>query len=172
MKKQITKYGLAVGIFLAAELIVTFSLIDKAKHDMSGGLILGFSMQVLAFLTGMWLALKSYRKEVEIVKPLPAIGLCAAIAVVGSIFYVLGWAFTYKFIFPDFKEWMMNMYQSQVDAGKATQAEYTEMVSSMKNYDSPVVFTLYTLMEVLPTGLLLSVIIAPIFAFRSRKKGR
>lgn len=171
MNKLIYKFGLISGAVLFVELVITFTLMDKHSTEMGmGGAIFGYSTMIVAFLVSMLFALKAYGKQVDAIKPLKAMLLCLGIAVMASIIYVLTWAFIYKFIFPNFKEWWMACVDSQEKAGKVTLEDkkmYTEM---MANYDKPLYFTFYTLMEVLPVGILMSVLTSLIYWLAVRNK--
>ncbi len=153
-----------------AYLAIVFSTFDKKNFDMSGGMLLGFSMMAIAFAIGMILAMFQYKKEHGVIKLNQAYLLCLGIVVIACILYVIVWALVYHFIFPDFKDWYGSCMDAQFKAGKVSKADFDMSAEMMKNYDNPLYFTLYTFMESLPFGLLIAVVLAPIFWFLNRKK--
>lgn len=170
MKNIILRFGALSGVLLAAWLMINFAVMDKANHSLSGGMVLGFAIMFIALGIGMILGLMALRKQNGTLKIGNAILLCCGVALVGSIFYVAGWAVTYKFIFPGFKEWYEGCLATQQKSGEITSAQFKEYSGMMANYDNPLYFVAYTLMEILPFGIGISLIIAPIYWLLTRKK--
>lgn len=172
MKKHIFRFGLLAGVLFILWMVIAFSTIDKTKAETGNGELIGYSVMFLSFGICMILALMMYRRENPEFSMGKGILLCLGISGVASVLYVAGWALTYNFIFPDFKEWWTLCLDKQFEKGMLNAKQLAQYKGMMVNYDNPVYFTLYTLVEVLPLGILLSLIIAPVFQLISRRKLR
>lgn len=170
MKKILLKYGVTSGLMLAVWLFIAFSNVDKGSENMAMGEIVGFSVMFLAFGVTMALALLALKKESGTVKISKGILLCLGIAGIASLFYLISWAVIYNYIFTDFKDWYLASLEQQQKAGKISADSLKQTTDMMSNYDNPLVFTAYTLMEIFPVGAILSLIIAPAFSLVTRKK--
>lgn len=170
MKKQILRFGLLTGALLGLWMVIVFSAIDPTKPELGHGEILGYSVMFLAFGVSMVLALMMYRKDVPDFSMGKGILLCLGISGVASVLYVIGWALTYNFIFPEFKDWWLMCLDKQHEKGMINASQLSEYKGMMTNYDNPLYFTMFTLMEVLPLGILLSLIIAPVFQLIYRRR--
>jgi hypothetical protein len=95
------------------------------------------------------------------------------ITLIASTFYVITWAIVYNFFLPDF----MDVYTQQTLRGMAataTPAEIQETTAEMAKYKemykNPLFFALLTYMEILPVGLIVSLITALILKRKNRKE--
>lgn len=173
MTKQIIRFGLLSGLIFVAWLVIVFGNLDTSKAESTAtGAVIGYSVMVLAFTVSMVLALMAYRRDNPGSGLWKGLWLCLGITGIASVIYVIGWALTYKFLVPDFKEWWLMCLDKQHAEGMINAGQLKEYKEMMVNYDNPVNFTLYTFVEVLPLGVLLSLIIAPVFHYlRKRKEG-
>jgi hypothetical protein len=171
MKKIVWVCGLISGVlvsgFMAASMIIT-----KCNHDYEGSMVVGFASMILAFSL-IFVAIKNYRDKaaggtISFGKGLK-IGLL--VSLIASTMYVITWMFVLYNFMPDF----MDTYaESQIkharDAGttgEALQQLEQQMQDYREVYKNPVMVFLFTYMEILPVGILISIIAALIL---KRKK--
>jgi hypothetical protein len=116
------------------------------------------------------LSLISFKKD----NPNAGIGksilLCLGIAGIAAAIYVITWALVYRFIFPEFKEWWLMCLDKQAAKGEIKPDDLAMAKDMMKNYDKPLYFIMYTLMEILPVGVGMSIIVPPVFHLITKKK--
>lgn len=171
MKNNILKYGSIAGLVLAVFMFTSFFLKrNSCAEDMGTGIVLGYAAMLLSMGICMFLALNGFYKN----NTLPSMGktmlLCLGIGGMASLIYVIGWAFTYKFVVPDFATKYLGSLEQMVQKGKMTKAELDEAVSMMKDYDKPVYFVLYTLMEIAPVAIFLGLLLPLTTRFYFKKK--
>lgn len=166
MKKTVLIYGLIAGT-----LISTFMAISmlRASSDIScladsSSMIVGFLAMFIAFAF-IFVAVKQYRDKQNggTISFGKAFRIGLFIALIASTMYVITWGALYNYAFPDFMEhyteFMMKDAKAslsgiELDKKVAELNEYKEM------YKSPIGFTLMTYVEILPVGLLVSLIAA------------
>lgn len=163
MKQIILKYGLYSGIAIALFMIVSSVLFIKNPEMGTASLIVGFAGTFCVFLL-IFLAIKKYKNTTEnanntFIKRL-LVGL--GVACIASAVYTIVWAIEYNFFFPDFLDkWLaVELKNTKPEDIVAKTAEINAM---RKDYKNPLYFTIYTLMEVLPIGILYSLVGALIF---------
>ncbi len=142
--KQMVRYGAPLIIVGFAGMLVAFSFIFvgiKQQKDANNGEI-SFRK---AFTTGFWIAL------------------------IASIMYVIAWLFIYYTIFPNFIEQFSEMPIK--NAKPENVAKVTEEMNQYKEwYKSPIMIILSTLMEILPFGIIISLIGALVYSVILKKK--
>ena len=95
------------------------------------------------------------------------------ISFIASTIYVLTWGVEYHFFLPDFMDKYSAMEIKQLQESGLSGAAYDEAVKSIEsacyNYkNNPFFFAMYTYMEILPVGILISLISALILRRKVR----
>lgn len=163
MKKIILTYGIIAGIMVSALMLLGI-LINK-EHDLTIGMIYGYTTMIMAF-SMIYVAIRQFRNQllggkISFGKAL-LIGL--GITLIASTFYVLTWEIEYKYVFPDFmqgyaKVSLESMKTSGASAAAIQQAT-AEMNEMVKSYNNPLYRIPMTYAEILPVGVLISLICA------------
>jgi hypothetical protein len=163
MKKIILVSGLIAGLILALVMFISFNLMDD--HFDASGMIIGYSSMILAFSL-IFVAVKNWRDKHNngIISFGTAFKIGLLITLIASSMYVLAWMIEYHFFIPDFMDkYADHSLQQAKDAG-ASAAELarqtTEMEGFKEMYKNPVMVVLLTYTEVLPVGLVVSLICA------------
>ncbi len=171
MRKFVLVYGSISGAIVALMLIISFVFIignstDPADHDMTGGMIIGFTGQFLA-LSFIFIATHSYKKNVlgGRIKFWPAFKIGLLISLVASTIYVITWVILYK---TGSSAVMEVMAQQELAAAKPEDVPSIE--ARWAFYRTYPGLILWTYVEILPTGILFSLISALIFWLTGRKK--
>lgn len=163
-------FGVIAGVLLSAFLFLGMTLIDHGSIDFDKGMILGYTTMLVA-LTTVFFGVKSYRDKhlngsIAFGKAL-LLGLM--ISGVASVMYAATWE-VYCRTNPGGYTKHMDEYQKfeldKLAAGGATpeevQAKTEEMAGFMKMYENPFVRFGFTLVEVLPVGIVVSLASAAI----------
>lgn len=172
MKKNILVCGLIGGLVLAIVMVTSISLCYK-KDDFEGNMVLGYASMVLAFSL-IFVGVKNYRDKYNygVVSFGKAFKIGLFISLIASTMYVLAWLVDYYFFIPDFMDKYTAHILKQCKAdgldAAAIQAKTSEMADFKEMYKNPLVVVLFTYFEVLPVGLIISLIAALIL----KKKGK
>lgn len=166
MKRLVLIYGAIAGVIVSAWMVG--SIAAGAEHmDSNWGMILGFTAMIIGF-SFIFVAIKKYREHygnggITFGKAFK-IGLL--IALIGSTIYVAAWMVDYYFFIPDFMEKYAAQYLENMKADGATAAEISKAAADMEwyreMYKNPVFVALLTYTEILPLGLVISLIAAAI----------
>lgn len=159
MKKNVFIFGLVLGTLLCVNLFYMVHLCYK-EASLKGNDVLGYSIMVVVFsLT--YFGIRNYRDkelngEISFGR---AFKTGALIAFAGSTIYVVVWLFYYYLFVPDFME--RYAYHMLRDVPPADLAEKTKEIDDFKEmYKNPLFVVLFTYVEVLPVGLLVSFVSA------------
>ncbi|RYE54585.1 MAG: DUF4199 domain-containing protein [Sphingobacteriales bacterium] len=166
MKRKILLFGSIAGVISAAWQIVTIGIFGD-QIDLNYGMWLGYASMLLSF-SFIFVAIKSYRDE-QSNRQLSfgkAFRIGLFISLIASTFYVVTWLVQYYFFIPDFAEKYTAHMLEQLKADGATQtvidAKAAEMANFNVMYKNPLFNAMITYMEILPVGLVISVIAAAI----------
>ncbi len=159
MKKNILIFGLISGLILSGY-IISFTLFEGV-----GNAVVGYSSMIIAF-SFIFVAIKNFRDKYNegVVTFGKAFLLGLGITLVGSTVYVLAWVIDYYIFIPDFMDkYAVHLIKEARDSG-LTGAALDKKIAEVKHigdlYKSPVMVVLFTYLEVVPVGLLISVFTA------------
>jgi uncharacterized membrane protein (UPF0136 family) len=171
MKKTVLTFGLISGAIIAVLMLATVPLMHKM--GMSGGMIIGYTTMVLAFLL-VFFGIRSYRENIGNgrISFGRALGVGLLIMLIGCACYVITWEFIYFNFMPDFAEKYATFVMEDMRAKGASAAEMAQRMAEMKRFQalySNIFFNVaMTMLEPLPVGLIMTFISALILR-RSRK---
>jgi drug/metabolite transporter (DMT)-like permease len=170
MKKTVITYGLISGIIASIWMLGTVA-IGMENMDNDWGMILGFTTMIIAFAF-IFVAVRKYRENYGhgAITFGQALKIGLLIALIGSTMYVVSWLIDYYLFVPDFMDTFTAHTMEKLKASGASQAEITATAAQMANYKemykNPLFVTLFTYMEILPVGILFSLLAA----FTMKKK--
>ncbi len=171
MKKVVLTFGLLSGAIIVVLMFATMPLQNNAQLRNSGHLI-GYTTMLIAF-SMIFFAIKSYRDqhqngEITFVKGLQ-IGLL--ITVIASLSYAIGWEFYMKLFAPDFMEKFTSHLIEKAKESGISGAELNALEIKYEGYremyKNPVIRFGMTLMEIVPVGIIMSLI--PAALLRKKK---
>jgi amino acid transporter len=164
MRKNVIVFGLIAGAIVSTMMIIgVAACYNSMNFDL--GMWLGYSSMIIAF-SFVFVGIKNYRDKHNqgtiSFKKAFIIGLW--ITLIASSIYVVVWMIDYYFFIPDFMD-KYNTYmiehskstgvaQADLDKQMAEMAKYKEM------YKNPIFVILFTYMEILPVGLIITLISA------------
>ncbi|MBS1524757.1 MAG: DUF4199 domain-containing protein [Bacteroidetes bacterium] len=168
MKKTII-YGLIAGLFVT--LVMDIGMANIYDTDKQGSMLFGYTTMLVAFSL-IFVSIKSYRdRNGGFISFGRAFQIGLWISLIASTMYVMGWMIEYYVFFPDFYDKSEIHSLAKMKAAGATPAlvqakeQYYDQVKQMVK--NPVVHVLMTYVEILPVGLLVSVVAALILKRRA-----
>ena len=172
MKKIILIYGTIAGLIVIGMLLITFS---SSMVDFENGEILGYSSMIIAFST-IFFAIKNYRdKHLN-----GSIGFGKAfkigfgISMVATILYTASWMIMSETIAQDFMNQYYQYSLEQLKASDLSEAEINAKIQDMDDfkelYKNPIVKIGMTFLEILPVGILISLVSALILKTKTIKQ--
>jgi hypothetical protein len=175
MKRNVWVFGLIAGAIVSGFMAFgTVSCMDKA--DFSGSMLIGYASMILAF-SFVFVGIKNYRDKYNngLITFKKAFITGLYISLIASTMYVINWLIVYYFFMPDFMDkYAMHMI-NEAKATGATQAEIdrkaAEMAKYSEMYKNPLFVVLLTYMEILPVGLLITVLCSLVLK-KTKKSGK
>jgi hypothetical protein len=172
MNRIVLKFGLASGAILGLMLAITFPLYRRGILGFDQGELVGYSSMVLAFLL-VFFGVRSYREEVGggTISFGKAFQVGILITLITCAVYVVTWQVVYWGFFPDF----VDQYQAHLlakmrakgETAAAIAAAQAEMAKFAELYENPIVNVGITLLEILPLGLIVTLVSAAVLRRRS-----
>lgn len=167
MKKIILTYGLISGIIVSGIMLVSMNYLSHCKGNMdyNTSMVVGYASMLLAFSLVL-VGVKQYRDKSNagVISFGMAFRIGIFIVLIASTLYVLAWLVNYYFFMPDFIErysaHMLEDMKAEGASASEIQKEAQEMASFAKMYRNPFFNALITYLEILPMGLIVTLISA------------
>ena len=172
MKKIVLKFGVLSGLTVAVPMVVMLAL-GRLEE---GGLIYGYSMMVLAFLF-VFFGIRSYRETVGdgAVTFGKAFQVGLLITLITCAFYVVTWEIYFFGFDQNFAATYAAATIEKLRASGATAAaiaaEQKKMDDFQRLYANPLYNVGMTLMEILPVGLIMTLVSAGILRRKTPREG-
>ena len=178
MKKIVIICGSIAGLIVTSMMLASIAgCFSGSDFEGSvGSMLLGYSSMVVAFSL-IFVGVKNYRdkhndRTISFGKALK-IGLL--ITLVASTIYVIVWQIDYYFFIPDFYEKYSAHIIREMKTHGATQAQIQQqMVVNKTNgemYRNPLFNAMFTYIEILPVGIIMSFLAALILKRKSNADG-
>ena len=176
MKKNIIIYGLIAGIVVSILMLFSINYISHVdgKVDYDTSLLIGYASMLIAFSL-VFVGIRNYRDKYNggVISFGKAFKIGIMIVLIASTIYVVAWLIDYFFFIPDFMEkYSANMIDklkasgaSQVEIDKQTK----EMASFARMYKNPFFNAMMTYVEILPVGLIVTLISSLILKRKTAK---
>lgn len=159
MKRNVLIFGLIVGLFLCANMILMVNMMYTNPNHKSNDVV-GYAVMVLIFSLILF-GVRNYRNKYlnGFISFGKAFKTGALVALVASTMYVVIWLFYYYLFVPDFIEVYSSCVLKQCTAADFP-AKTAELQSLKDMYKNPVFVVLITYSEILPIGLVVALISA------------
>lgn len=166
MKKIVLQNGLIGGLIVASTMLISVYKC-YSEQNFEPSFVIGFGGMFLAFLF-VFIGTKQYRDYTESSITFGKMFKVAfLITLIIATVYVTTWMIVYKNFFPDFMDRFAEMSIKKLqDSGADVQtitAKTAEMDQMKEWYKNPLSVILLTYMEILPLGLVMSLISGLIF---------
>lgn len=164
MKKIVIVFGIIAGLIVATLMTINVNR-SYNSQNFESSMYLGYASMLLAF-SFIFVGVKSYRDKHNngIISFGKAFKIGVLICLIASTFYVVAWLIDYYLFIPDF----MEKYAAHVLAeakrnGESPQEialQAKDMAGYKQMYKNPLFIILLTYIEILPLGLVVSLISA------------
>ena len=162
MKKIVIVNGIIAGLIVAAMFLITMGLYHN-QGNFEGGMWIGYASMLLAFSL-IFVAIIRFRDKYNngVISFGKAFRIGLYITLIASTIYVVAWLIDFYVFIPDFADKYAAHMLEKLKSNGASAAEITSTTQQMDSfkemYKNPVLVVLFTYIEILPVGLLLSLI--------------
>jgi len=165
MKKNVIIYGLIAGIVVSISMLVSINYIShvEGKVDYNTSLLIGYASMLIAFSL-VYVGIRNYRDKYNggVISFGKAFKIGSMIVLIASTIYVVAWLIDYFFFIPDFMEKFSAQELDKLKASGASQIEIDkqtkEMADFARMYKNPLFNAMMTYAEILPVGLIVTLI--------------
>ena len=165
MKKNIIIYGVIAGVVISALML---SMVNYLSHcegsvDYNTSMLIGYASMIVA-LSLVFVGIRNYRDKFNggVISFGKAFKIGILIVLIASTIYVLAWLIDYFFFIPDFAEKYAANSLDKLKASGASQVEIDkqtkEMADFVRMYKNPFINAMLTYAEILPVGLIVTLI--------------
>ena len=172
MKKIVIVFGLIAGIIVSAMMLLSIAKCYNSS-DFEGSMLIGYASMLLAF-SFIFVGIKSFRDKHNegIISFGKAFRIGLLISLIASTLYVIVWLVDYYLFVPDFMDKYAAHMLAEAKRNGASAAELavqnSEMADYKEMYKNPFYVVLLTYSEILPVGLVVSLICALILKRSSK----
>lgn len=152
--------GVVVSTFMVSSMAVCYQ-----KESFEGNMLLGYAAMLLSF-SMVFVGIKNYRDKYNSgsVSFGKAFKIGLYITLVASTVYVMVWLVDYYLFIPDFMDkytaHLLKQFQAEGPTAAELEAKVTELAGYKEMYQNPVMVILWTYAEILPVGLIVTLISA------------
>lgn len=165
MKKNIIVYGLIAGIIVSVFMLSSVNYLSHCKGnvDYDTSMLIGYASMLLAFPL-VFVGIRNYRDKFNegVISFGQAFKIGIMIVLIASTIYVVAWLIDYFYFIPDFIEKYSAHMLDKMKASGASQLEIDKQTEEMTNfakmYKNPFFNAMMTYLEILPVGLIVTLI--------------
>ncbi len=167
MKKNILIYGLISGLVVSLLMLLSINYLSHCEGnvDFDTSMLIGYASMLIAFSL-VFVGVRNYRDKYNqgIISFGKAFKIGILITLISSTVYVIAWLIAYFGFMPDFIEKYSVHMIEQLKASGASQVAIDQQTKEMADfavmYKNPFFNALMTYMEILPVGLIVTLISA------------
>ena len=159
MKKNIIIYGLIAGVVVSVLMLISVSVLT----DYDTGLLVGYASMLIAFSL-VFVGIRNYRDKYNdgVISFGRAFKIGIMIVLIASTIYAIAWLIDYFYFMPDYLDKFSVKMIAKMKLEGASQIkidkETKEMADFAKMYKNPLFNMMMTYMEILPVGLVVTLI--------------
>jgi len=176
MQKNIIIYGLIAGAVVSVLMLCSVNYLSHCKGnvDYNTSMLIGYASMLIAFSL-VYVGIRNYRDKYNggIISFGKAFKIGIMIVLIASTIYVIAWLIDYFFFIPDFLDKYSAQTLDQLKASGASQIEIDkqtkEMASLAAMYKNPFFNAMMTYAEILPAGLIVTLISSLILKRKTAK---
>lgn len=176
MKKNILIHGLISGIIVSVFMLASINYFSHCQGDvdLETSMLIGYASMLIAFSL-VFVGIRSYRENYNggVITFGKAFKIGSMIVLISSTIYVIAWLIDYFFFMPDFMGEYSAMMLEELRASGASQAEIAAQTKEMADfgemYNNPLFNAMMTYMEILPVGLIVTLISSLILRRKTAK---
>jgi len=176
MKKNIIIYGLIAGIVVSILMLSTTNYISHCEGnvDYDTSMLIGYASMLISFSL-VFVGIRNYRDKYNegVISFGKAFKIGIMIVLIASTIYVGAWLIDSFFFIPDFAEKYSAQTLDKLKASGASQLEIDketkEMANFVRMYKNPFFNAAMTYVEILPVGLIVTLISSLILKRKAAK---
>jgi hypothetical protein len=165
MKKNIIIYGLIAGALVSVFMLASMNYLSHCEGnvDYSTSMLIGYASMLIAFSL-VFVGIRNYRDKYNggVISFGKAFKTGILITLIASTIYVGAWLIDYFFFIPDFLDKYSANMLGELKAKGASQVEIDkqtkEMADFARMYKNPFFNAMMTYVEILPVGLIVTLI--------------
>ena len=165
MQKNILVYGLISGVIVSSVMLISMNYYSHCEGnvDLTTSMLIGYASMLIAFSL-VFVGIRNYRDKFNngIISFGKAFKIGISIVLIASTLYVISWLICYFFFMPDFMDKYGDMEIENMKTAGASIAEINEKKKDMadfsKMYKNPFFNAMITYAEILPVGLIVTLI--------------
>jgi Protein of unknown function (DUF4199) len=165
MKKNIIIYGLIAGVVVSILMLCSVNYLSycEGNVDYSTSMLIGYASMLIAFSL-VFVGIRNYRNKYNggVISFGKAFKIGIIMVLIASTVYVVAWLIDYNFFIPDFMEKYSAHELANLKATGASQVEIDkqtkETASMIKMLKNPFFNAMMTYVEILPVGLIVTLI--------------
>jgi hypothetical protein len=165
MKKIVLTFGLIAGLIVTALMLASMPLMGDGTISFENGELLGYTSMIIA-LSLIYFGVRSFRDNHNggVLSFGKGFQVGILIAAIAAVIYASGWEVYVNTSSGDFMEQYTEQYLQQMEKEGATTTELDEMKVEMDSmaemYKNPLIRFGMTLMEIVPVGLIITLLSA------------
>lgn len=179
MIKNIIKYGLIAGIVVSVLMLTSVNYYSHCEGnvDFETSMLIGYASMLLAFSL-VFVGIRNYRDKYNegIISFGKAFKIGIMIVLIASTIYVAAWLIDYFFFIPDFMEKYSAHMLEELKSSGASQIEIDKQTKEMADFavmfKNPFFNAMMAYMEILPVGLIVTLISSLILKSKTLQAGR
>ncbi len=176
MKKNIIVYGLIAGILVSTLMLFSVNYLSycEGNVDYDTSMLIGYASMLIAFSL-VFVGIRNYRNNFNggVISFGKAFKIGILIILIASTVYVVAWLIAYYFFMPDFADKYSAQMLNDLKKSGASQLEIdketAKMASFSKMIKNPLFNSMMTYAEILPVGLIVTLISSLILKRKSAK---
>lgn len=176
MTKNILIYGLIAGTLISTFMLISMNYLSHCEGsvDYATSMMVGYASMLIAFSL-VFVGTRNYRDKYNggVISFGKAFKTGFMIALIASTMYVIAWMIDYFYFMPDFMDKYSAHMLEELKASGASAAEIAsktkEMADMGKMYKNPFFNALITYAEILPVGLIVTLISSLILKRKTAK---
>jgi hypothetical protein len=178
MKISIIVYGLIAGLVVSILMLISVNSIShrEGNFNYNTSLLIGYASMLIAFSL-VFVGIRNYRNKYNkgVISFGTAFKIGIMIVIIASTIYVVAWLIDYFFFIPDFAEKYSAHILDKLKASGASQTEIDKQTKEMANFammlKNPFYNAIMTYVEILPVGLIVTLISSFILRRKSVSAG-
>jgi len=165
MKRNIIIYGLIAGLLVSIFMLSSVNYLSHCEGnvDMETSMLIGYASMLIAFSL-VFVGIRNYRNKYNggVISFGKAFKIGILMVLIASTIYVIAWLIDYFFFIPDFMDKYSAHELEKLKASGATpleiEKETKEMADFARMYKNPFFNAMMTYVEILPVGLIVTLI--------------
>jgi hypothetical protein len=175
MKRNIIVYGLISGVLISVFMLVSMNYASHCEGNVAyeTSMLIGYAAMLIAFSL-VYVGVRNYRNKFNggVISFGKAFKIGILMVLIASTLYVIAWMIDYFFFMPDFMDKYSAHAIDKLKAEGASQVkidkETKEMADMTRMYKNPVFTAMFTYAEILPVGLIVTLISSLILKRKAR----